>query len=179
MENQGYEVNDNLIYQDNQSAMLLEKNGRKSSGKKTRCLDIQYYFITDQIAQKNVRVAYCPTDDMTGDFFTKPLQGSKFTGFRGTILNLKGHQNTPAPGYIHVADLRPITGQECVGSTSCELTANSATVLGNNTGVGPAMVKVRTPDDREWHQATRRPNRPNRPNPSRFNKPEIRPKRKM
>ena len=176
MENQGYEVNDNLIYQDNQSAMLLEKNGRKSSGKKTRCLDIQYYFITDQIAQKNVRVAYCPTDDMTGDFFTKPLQGSKFTGFRGTILNLKGHQNTPAPGYIHVADLRPITGQECVGSTSCESTANSAIVLRNNTGVGPVMVKVRTPDDREWHQATRRPNRPN---PSRFNKPEIRPKRRL
>ena len=136
-------------------------------------------FVTDQIAQKTVRVAYCPTDDMTGDFFTKPLQGSKFTGFRGTILNLKGHQNTPTPGYIHVADLRPITGQECVGSTSCDTAITASNAMMNSTGIGPATVKVRTPDDREWHQATRRPNRPNRPNPSRFNKPEIRPIRKL
>ena len=81
LECQGYEINDNLIYQDNQSAMLLETNGRKSSGKKTRCLDVHYYYITDQIERKNARVAYCPTDDMIGDFFTKPLQGSKFIRF--------------------------------------------------------------------------------------------------
>ena len=29
---QGYEIHDNVIYQDNQSAILLEKNGRASSG---------------------------------------------------------------------------------------------------------------------------------------------------
>ena len=30
---QGYQVTDNVVYQDNQSAILLEKNGRGSSGK--------------------------------------------------------------------------------------------------------------------------------------------------
>jgi hypothetical protein len=34
LEAQGIEVVDNIIYQDNKSAMLLEKNGRQSSGKK-------------------------------------------------------------------------------------------------------------------------------------------------
>jgi hypothetical protein len=32
---QGYTVDDNIVYQDNQSAILLEKNGRRSSGKRT------------------------------------------------------------------------------------------------------------------------------------------------
>ena len=33
---QGYDVTDNIIYQDNQSAILLEKNGKASSSKRTR-----------------------------------------------------------------------------------------------------------------------------------------------
>ena len=177
LECQGYEVNDNLIYQDNQSAMLLEKNGRKSSGKKTRCLDVHYYYITDQIERKNARVAYCPTDDMVGDFFTKPLQGSKFVRFRNAILNVKGSEEIPLPGEIHVADLRPITGQECVENPMDEDLASTARQPGaTRTCTGPGCVRVRTPDDREWHQAHRRPNRPN---PNRFNKPGIRPICKM
>ena len=31
---------------------------------------------------------YCPTDDMLGDFFTKPTQGSLFCKFRKFILGL-------------------------------------------------------------------------------------------
>ena len=34
LEEQGYKIDQNIFYQDNQSAMLLEKNGKKSSGKK-------------------------------------------------------------------------------------------------------------------------------------------------
>ena len=44
---QGFDVCDNIIYQDNQSTMLLSNNGRHSSGKKTRHIEIRYYFITD------------------------------------------------------------------------------------------------------------------------------------
>jgi len=33
---QGHQVNDNVIFQDNQSAMLLEGNGNASSGRRTR-----------------------------------------------------------------------------------------------------------------------------------------------
>ena len=35
LEGQGYEVEENIIYQDNQSAMLLENNGRESIGNRT------------------------------------------------------------------------------------------------------------------------------------------------
>ena len=58
MEAQGYEVSDNIIYQDNQSAMLLEKNGRGSSSKRTRHINIRYFFITDRIKNKEVSVEY-------------------------------------------------------------------------------------------------------------------------
>lgn len=40
LEAQGYSVGDNVVFQDNQSAMLLEKNGKRSSGKCTRHINI-------------------------------------------------------------------------------------------------------------------------------------------
>ena len=90
IEAQGCDVGPATIYQDNQSAIKLEINGRGSSGKKTRHIDIRYFFIADVAAQGKARVEYCPTDEMLADFFTKPLQGSKFLKFRDTILNVQG-----------------------------------------------------------------------------------------
>jgi hypothetical protein len=86
---QGYNVTDNIVYQDNQSAMLLEKNGQASSGKRTRHIDIRYFFIKDRIANNELRIEYCPTDDMLSDILTKPLQGAKFRKFRDNILNVR------------------------------------------------------------------------------------------
>ena len=93
LEAQGYQIQDSVVYQDNQSAMLLANNGRVSSSKRTRHMNICYFFMTDCIQAGDIRVAYCPTDEMVADFFTKPLQGSKFTQFRDQILNV---QSEPA-----------------------------------------------------------------------------------
>ena len=86
LEAQGYDVKKNILYQDNKSAILLETNGKRSSGKQTRALNIRYFFITNQIEKGNVQVEHCPTDEMIGDFNTKPLQGEKFHNFRDAIL---------------------------------------------------------------------------------------------
>jgi hypothetical protein len=55
-----------------------------------------------------MRVEYCPTSNMIGDFNTKPLQGSRFRKHLKDILNL--------------SDSRPnddsTTSQKCVGATS-------------------------------------------------------------
>jgi hypothetical protein len=40
---QGYDVQDNKVFQDNQSAILFEKNGRRSSSCCTRHLNIRYF----------------------------------------------------------------------------------------------------------------------------------------
>ena len=55
---QGNGDTDSVIYQDNQSAMLLEKHGKGSSGKRTRHIDVRYYFVKDRIASKEIRVEY-------------------------------------------------------------------------------------------------------------------------
>jgi hypothetical protein len=89
LEAQGYGHQDTILYQDNQSAILLEKNGRKSSSKRTKHLNCRFYFITDRINSNELSVAYCPTEEMVGDFFTKPLQGKLFYKFRKLIMNLQ------------------------------------------------------------------------------------------
>ena len=88
LKEQGYHVSDNVVYQDNQSAMLLERNGRASSGRRTRHIDIRYFFVTNRIKSGELRVEHCPTDKMVADFFTKPLQGKAFREMRQRILNL-------------------------------------------------------------------------------------------
>jgi hypothetical protein len=87
-EAQGYEVKSNVLLQDNQAAIKLENNGKFSSHKRTRHINIRYFFITDQIEKKNVKVRYCPTDELMADFMTKPLQGEKFQRFKSMVMNI-------------------------------------------------------------------------------------------
>ena len=108
LEAQGFQVNENIVYQDNQSAILLENNGRRSSGKKTRHIDIRYYFITDNVKRGVTTIQYCPTEDMVGDFYTKPLQGALFRKFRAIIMGLD---------MAHTPSTEPLCEpRECVGA---------------------------------------------------------------
>ena len=43
LEYQGYEVTDNIIYQDNKITIILEKNGNSSSSKRTKHINILYF----------------------------------------------------------------------------------------------------------------------------------------
>ncbi len=58
---QGYGVIENLLLQDKKSLILLEKNGRASSSKCTRHINIGYFFISDQVNMKEVTIDWCPT----------------------------------------------------------------------------------------------------------------------
>jgi hypothetical protein len=55
---QGYRVVENLLLQDNKSSILLERNGKASSGKCTRHINIHYFFITDQVNMKKVAIEW-------------------------------------------------------------------------------------------------------------------------
>ena len=69
MEAQGYKTKENVIYQDNQSAILLEKNGIKLMGKRSRHINIRYFFIKDRHDKKELTIEYCPMDEMIRDFY--------------------------------------------------------------------------------------------------------------
>ena len=88
---QGYDVK-TILYQDNRSAILMESNGRSSAGKRSRHLDIRYFFINDLKEKGLVSIRYCPTEEMVADYMTKPLHGSKFTKFRNIIMNQTNQQ---------------------------------------------------------------------------------------
>jgi hypothetical protein len=89
LEAQGYKIDDNFLEQDNESAIKLEKNGRTSAGPRSRHIDIRYFWIKDRVQGHGIKIRHCPTLQMLGDFFTKPLQGSLFRRFRDVILGYK------------------------------------------------------------------------------------------
>jgi hypothetical protein len=92
---QGYILSTNVFYQDNQSAIKLETNGRASAGKQSRHIDIRYFFIKDRVDSGEITIEHCPTDEMLADFFTKPLQGALFRKFKAVIL-----------GHAHISTLK-------------------------------------------------------------------------
>ena len=112
LEAQGYNINDCIIYKDNKSAILLEQNSRASSSKRTRHINIRYYFVTDRINCGEIKLKYCPMAEMLGDYFTKPLQGALFNKFRDRVLNIQVDPST-----VPFADHRSVLGQQHLHAT--------------------------------------------------------------
>jgi hypothetical protein len=54
MKTQGYGVKDNVLFQDNKSSILLEKNGKDSSSKRTKHINIRYLLITDIVSKEEL-----------------------------------------------------------------------------------------------------------------------------
>ena len=95
MNTRDYDVTENIIFQDNNSAILLDNNGKSSSGNRTKNINIRYSFVTDRIKKGEFTVKYFLNYDMTGDFFTKPNQRSLFRRFCDMII---GVVRQPDPG---------------------------------------------------------------------------------
>ncbi len=98
---QGYGIVENLLLQDNKSSILLEQNGKALSGKRTRHINIGYFFITDQVNMKEISNGWCPTKKMVADFMMKPLQGSHFSNLRDYIMG-RVHSTKPKHDVISV-----------------------------------------------------------------------------
>ena len=84
----GYPLKENILLQDNTSAILMETNGRSCLGKRNRAIDVRYFVIKDVVDRGKVQIQHCPTQDMRADFFTKPLQGKKIFQLRKLILGM-------------------------------------------------------------------------------------------
>jgi hypothetical protein len=105
LKSQGYPVKDTILFQDNMSAIKLERNGRQSSSKRTRHLNIRHFFIKDRVDSGELNIKHCGTEDMIADYFTKPLQGSKFIKFRDLILGLTDIDSTDQIRSVLESDL--------------------------------------------------------------------------
>ena len=105
LKGQGYELQHNIIYQDNTSAIRMEKNGRNSCTGNSRHIDIRYFFTKDRVDKGEMSIEYCPTHEMLADFYTKPLQGSLFRKMRDVIM-----------GYSHISSLKSKDNQSTSSS---------------------------------------------------------------
>jgi hypothetical protein len=96
----------------------LEKNGKALSSKRTKHVNIWYFFITDRVDRGNVSLVWCPTGDMIGYFMIKPLQGALFRKFRDQIMGVVPAQD-PGPGKaitkideLNTHTVKPMKGKE-------------------------------------------------------------------
>ena len=82
---------DLTIEQDNTSAIQLERNGWKSSSKRTNHINVRCFNITNRLKAGDVsRVIYNLTGNMESDYLTKELQGKAFHTHLKTLMGLDG-----------------------------------------------------------------------------------------
>lgn len=87
MQEQGVDITNVRLYQDNKSTILLENNGKMSSSKRTKHIKAKFFFITDRIEQGDVTVEWLPTDKMWVDINTKPKTGLPYRRDRAMMMN--------------------------------------------------------------------------------------------
>ena len=128
LEEQGCKDLATIIYQDNTSSILLERNRQSSSTKWMKHMNIRYFYVTEQVKKKAIHVTHCPKDEMVGDFFTKPLQGSLFIIMRNYIMGSEepGYQVLPRSvlGKHNVENIRK---QKYIGTRKCNSEAVAKT----------------------------------------------------
>ena len=75
IQSQGYEAECVGLYQDNFSTQLLIKNGKMSSGKKTKHIKAKFFLIKDRVDDGEIKVIDCPTEVMWVDIMMNHCKG--------------------------------------------------------------------------------------------------------
>ena len=88
LKSRGFNVNQNTIKQDNESAIKLESNATECVGKRLRHFNIKLFYINNLKEQGELNMEYCHTRNMVADYFSKPFTSTKFDEFRKIILNI-------------------------------------------------------------------------------------------
>jgi hypothetical protein len=71
------------IWEDNQAAIALAKDVR--SGKRTKHMEVRWFFARGVIDKGNAEIRYCNTKDMIADIMTKALPRVQFEILRGKL----------------------------------------------------------------------------------------------
>ena len=86
MKCQGYTINKNILFQDNESAIKMERHGKDSCTGRSRHIDIRHFFVQDRVDKGELEIEHCPTKLMVADYMTKLLQGAQFHLLRYAIM---------------------------------------------------------------------------------------------
>ena len=73
MEANGYAIENNILYQDNKSTILLERNGRTRAGKNSKHIKSRFFLNTDKVTMGDIEMN------------TKTTLGKRFRSMRGHV----------------------------------------------------------------------------------------------
>jgi hypothetical protein len=81
-----------LIRIDSKGAMDFAINAQFS--KRTKHIDIRHYFIQDHLEKGDISLEWVPTEDITADILTKPLDQKRFMVLRDRLGVYHGVEST-------------------------------------------------------------------------------------
>ena len=84
-----YGIMNNILYQDNQIVIRIDKNGRNYCTGNSRRINIRYFFIKDTVDKGEVKIECCLTQMTLAYNFTKMLMRKVFKIFREVIMGYK------------------------------------------------------------------------------------------
>ena len=93
IEDLGFTVEHNIMYQDNQASMRLEINGPASTSKRTKHIKRKYFLIANNVVRGDIKIRHKPTDKMWIDCHTKPKQGLPWRRDRAMLMNISEDYN--------------------------------------------------------------------------------------
>ena len=78
---------DIIVMQDNKSCIQLLLNGRLSCSDMSKHIAIRYFWLRERFIHGNLKVEFCPTQDMIANLGTKVITGTQFKDERSMLLN--------------------------------------------------------------------------------------------
>ena len=110
---QGYTVDSNIMFQDNHITMHMMLNGKKSSLKNTKYINLRYLFVNGVIKRGKMSVGYCPTEEMWSEVLSNSLQVKSYRIMRIKLIDIPKI-------YIDLDDNSPSKGRKVTGVSSKE-----------------------------------------------------------
>ena len=86
-ESQGYNISHNKLVQYNNSAILLEHNGKFSRSKCNKHIKNRYFVVTYIVAQDELEIYHFPIERIWNNILTKPLKFIAFEEFKEELMN--------------------------------------------------------------------------------------------
>jgi hypothetical protein len=151
IEAQGYDIESNILYQDNISTLPLSKNGCTSSTGRTKHIHAKFFLVKDYYLQRLIYLRYKPTEGMWANILTKPLQGQAFRLMRSHLMNCPvDYEDPDDPATISTSFSLPTKMQsiasslpwECIGTHAQTCVPNKITLLhGSPTRHCPLILR--------------------------------------
>ena len=93
MEAQGYTIENKILYQDKTFTVLLAKNRRMKFGKNRKHIKNMFFFITNNVVQRELDICHLGTKYIWADVNIKPVQGAILRIFRSEMMGVPVEYN--------------------------------------------------------------------------------------